>query len=71
MLENYIKNIKFESLLPLQVNLFQSHLFLHNMKTDCSWNYHENYNRRTWEEHVNAKIRASDKDLPVQHKKMS
>ena len=54
------------------------------MTTDCSWNYHENYKRRTWAEHwacsfhgnsmnnfwsycglVNAKISASDKDLPV------
>ena len=53
-----------------------------------SWNYHENYKRRTWAEHglpifcvslhgnymnnllsycglIDAKIRASDKDLPV------
>jgi hypothetical protein len=22
------------------------------MTTDCSWNYHENYKRRTWAEHV-------------------
>ena len=40
----------------LQVNLFQKHLFLHqlthNMTKDCSWNYHENYKRRTWAEHV-------------------
>ena len=40
---------------PLQVNLFNKHLFLHqlthNRKKDCSWNYHENYKRRTWEEH--------------------
>ena len=36
----------------LQVNLCQKLLFLHqlthNMTTDCSWNYHENYKRRTW-----------------------
>ena len=40
----------------LQVNLFQKHLLLHqlthNMTKDCSWNYHENYKRRTWAEHV-------------------
>ena len=39
----------------VQVNLFQKHLFLHqlthNMTKYCSWNYHENYKRRTWEEH--------------------
>ena len=59
------------------------------MTKDCSWNYHENYKRRTWAKHgqnifcacsfhgnsmnnlfsycwlINAKIRASDKDLPV------
>ena len=77
----------------LQVNLFQKHLFLHqvthNMTKDCSWNYHENWKPRTWAEHVlpmfcaciyhgnsmnnllpycglvDAKIRASDIDLPV------
>ena len=35
--------------------LFQKHLFLHqlthNMTKDCSWNYHENFKRRTWPEH--------------------
>ena len=52
-----------------------------NMTTDCSGNYHENYKRRTWAEcsfHgnsmnnllsycelVDAKISASEKDLPV------
>ena len=40
----------------IQVNLFQKQLFLHqltlNMTKDCSWNYHENYKRRTWAEHV-------------------
>ena len=40
----------------VQVNLCQKLLFLHqfslNMTTDCSWNYHENYKRRTWAEHV-------------------
>ena len=40
------------------------HQLSHNMTTDCSWNYHENYTRRTWAE-IDAKIRASDKDLPV------
>ena len=39
----------------IQVNLCQKLLFLHqlthNMTTDCSWNYHENYKRRTWAEH--------------------
>ena len=63
----------------LQVNLCQKLLFLHqlthNMTTDCSWNYHENYNSTT--EHgqknnllsycglVDARISASEKDLPV------
>ena len=36
----------------VQVNLCQKLLFLHklthNMTSDCSWNYHENYKRRTW-----------------------
>ena len=36
-------------------NLFQKQVFLrqltHNMTKDCSWNYHEKYNRRTWVEH--------------------
>ena len=46
------------------------HQLTHNMTTDCSWNYHENYKRRTWTEHVppmlvDAKISASEKDLPV------
>ena len=77
----------------LQVNLCQKLLFLHqlthNMKTDCSWNYREDYKRRTLEEHVllmfcafsfhgnsinnllsycglvDARISASEKDLPV------
>ena len=56
----------------IQVNLFQKHLLLHqlthNMTKYCSWNYHENYKRRTWAEHcrlIDAKIRASDKDSPV------
>ena len=81
----------------LQANLFQKHLFLHqlthNMTKDCSWNYRENYKHRTWGEHVlpifcacsfhgnsmnnllsycgliDAKIRASDRDLPVLIKK--
>ena len=48
------------------------------MTKDCSWNCHENYKRRTCAELVfftvillsysgliDAKIRASDKDLPV------
>ena len=39
----------------VQVNLCQKLLFLHqltykSMTTDCSWNYHEKYKRRTWEE---------------------
>ena len=38
----------------VQVNLCQKLLFLHllthNMATDCSWNYRENYNCRTWAE---------------------
>ena len=62
-----------------------------NMATDCSWNYHEKYKRRTWVEHVllmlcvcsfhgnsmnnllsycglvDARISASEKDLPVQN----
>ena len=42
--------------LLLQVNLCQKLIFLHqliyNMTTDCSWNYHEHYKRRTWAEHV-------------------
>ena len=37
-------------LCSVQVNLFQKHLFLHqlthNMTKDCSWNYHENYKCR-------------------------
>ena len=44
------------------------HQLTHNMTKNCSWNYHENYKRRTWPEHcglIDAKIRASDKDLPV------
>jgi hypothetical protein len=77
----------------LQVNLCQKLLFLHqlnhNMTTDCSWNYHENYKCRTWAEYVlpmfcafsfhgnsmnnllsycglvDARISASEKDLPV------
>ena len=77
----------------VQVNLCQRLLFLHqlthNMTTDCSWNYHENYKGRTWAEYVlliffacsfhgnsmnnllsycrlvEARIRASEKDLPV------
>ena len=84
----------------VQVNLIQKHLSLHQlshkMTKDCSWNYHKNYKRRTWEEHgqnmhvlsmfcissfygnstnsllsycglIDAKIRAFDKDLLVQH----
>ena len=27
------------------------HQLTHNMATDCCWNYHENYNGRTWAEH--------------------
>ena len=82
---------------PVQVNLFQKHLFLHqlthNLTKDCSWNFHENYKckygRIVWAEHVlpvfcacsfhgnsmnnllpycgliDAKTRASEKDLPV------
>jgi hypothetical protein len=49
------------------------------MTKDCSWNYHENYKLRTWAFSVHgnstnnllsycglidAKIRATDKDLP-------
>ena len=49
-----LKSLGFEC--PVQVNLCQKLLFLHqlnhNMTTDCSWNYHENYKRRTWAEHV-------------------
>ena len=58
------------------------HQLTHNMTTDCSWNYHENYKHRTsaWADcsfHgnsmnnllsycglIDAKIRASDKNLP-------
>ena len=40
---------------PCYRYLFQKHFFLHqlthNMTKDCSWNYHENYKRRTWAEH--------------------
>ena len=40
----------------VQVNPFSEHLFLHqlthNMTKDCSWNYHENYKRRTWAENL-------------------
>ena len=40
----------------IQVDLFQKHLSLHqlthNMTKDFSWNYHENYKRRTWAEHT-------------------
>jgi hypothetical protein len=49
------------------------------MTKDCSWNYHENYKRKTLAEHgensmnnplsycglIDAKIRASDKDLNI------
>ena len=39
----------------VQVNLCQKrsffHQLTHNMTTDCSWNYHENYKRRTWAEY--------------------
>ena len=39
------------SITAVQVNLFQKHLFLHqlthNMTKDCSWNYLENYRLRT------------------------
>ena len=85
--------------LQLQVNLCQKLLFLHqlthNMTTDCSWYYPENYKCRTWTKHgqnmfcpcmfwtcsfqgnsinnilsycglVDARISASEKDLPVQ-----
>ena len=42
----------------LQVNLFQTHLFLiqlgHNMTKVCSWNYRENYKLRTLAEHVHG-----------------
>ena len=78
---------------PIQANLCQKSLFLHqlshNMTTDCSWGYRENYKRKTWTEHVlpmfyaytfhgnsmnnllsycglvDARISASEKDLPV------
>ena len=40
----------------LLVNLCQKLLFLyqltHNKTTDCSWNYHDIYKRRTWIERV-------------------
>ena len=71
-------------MLLVQVNLCQKLLFLyqltHNMTTDCSWNYHENYKWRTWacSFHgnymnnllsywglVDARIIASEKDLSV------
>ena len=52
----------------MQANLCQKLLFLHqlthNMTTDCSWNYHENYKRRTCGL-VDARISASETDLPV------
>ena len=42
----------------IQVNLSQKLLFLHqlthNMTTDCSWNYHEKYKRRTLAESLSA-----------------
>ena len=52
------------------------HQLTHNMTRDCSWNYHENYKRRTWAEHeheqslvilwvIDARISASEKYLPV------
>ena len=41
--------------MKVQVNLFQKHLFLHqlnhNMTKYCSWIYHENYKHRTLAEH--------------------
>ena len=44
------------AVLRVQVNLCQKlsflHLLTHNMKTDCSWNYHENYKHRTCSVHV-------------------
>ena len=53
---NTSAEIKTKSADVLQVNIFQKLLFLHqlthSMTTDCSWNYHENYKRRTWAEHV-------------------
>jgi hypothetical protein len=41
------------------------------MTTDCSWNYHENYKRRTLSYCglVDARISASEKDLPVRKKR--
>ena len=43
------------------------------MTKDCSWNYHENYKRRSWAEHgpcsahvillIDAKIRGSDSEI--------
>ena len=90
-----IFNQPYKFILIVQVNLFQKHLFLHqlshNMTTDCSWNYHENYKRKHGHNmfcacsfHGNsmnnllsycglmdAKIRASDKDLPVPFKLLS
>ena len=40
-----------KKIVGIQVNLCQKLLFLHllthNMTTDCSWNYHRNYKRRT------------------------
>ena len=32
--------------------IFFLYQLTHNVTTDCSWNYHENYKRRTWAEHV-------------------
>ena len=68
----------------IQVNHFQNHLLLpqltHNITKDCSRNYRENFKRKmgkTWAEHVlpmfctfsfHAKIKASDKNLPVGHR---
>ena len=46
----------YHGIMAVQVNLCQKLLFLHqlnqNMIKDYSWNYHENYKRRTWAEHA-------------------
>ena len=51
----------------LQVNLFQKYLFLrqqtHNMTKDFSWQFHEQC-FLSYFGLIDAKIKASDKDLP-------
>ena len=41
----------------VQVNLFQKHLFLHQLAHNMTtWNYRENYKRRTWAEHEQSVV---------------